>query len=817
VNRVVDLGGRGWELRGCLGESWRWYVEPGRPAGEPGWLPARVPGSVVDDLWRAGELADPYHERNSLLAEWVPARAWVYRRPIELASLGEGERATLVFSGVDHAASVLVDGIEVGGHHGCFTSFEIDVTPQLQRGGTHLLAVVVHPAPPSEPQVGDSSRVRVHKSRMGYGWDFCPRLVHLGIWRPVELWTGAAPFRPRPSVRLDEAGRGVVVVEGAERLSLVDADEVVAEAEGSRLTIEAPSRWWPNGAGPQRRYRLRAERGGARDERLVGFCRVELVDNPGAPAGARPYTVAVNGRPQFLRGWNWVPLDACYGVPRPAKLAHLLELAAGSGANCLRVWGGGLLESDEFYDHCDRLGLLVWQEFALSSSGFRSVPNAEPGYLEMMAAEAPAIVRDRRWRPSLAIWCGGNELAARAEGRDDVPLDESTPVIAVLAAAVAEHDPGRPFLPTSPSGPRFLNRLDLVLADPEGQHDVHGPWEHQGLEEHNVLYDGGTCLLHSEVGVEGMANRRSLERLIGPAHRWPADRSNPVYAHLGAWWNNADLVQRCFGGRLQDLEPLRRASQQLQYDGLRYAVESRLRHAPRTSGVLPWQLAESYPNAWCTAAIDWLGDPKPAWYGVRRAYRPVHACASFPTWAWGGRPELAAVVSAWGGEGEVTARLLDVAGRVVAEERFTLAPGAPGATALEPAGELAAPAAAFSRNLALLDLVVTLDDGRRAANSYLLSTAADLAPLLDLDPADVACTLEDGAVVLRHLGGMAVPGLVLEDGRPADEPGWAVFGDNMIDLLPGEERRIALSWRDAPEAGRRVRVSGWNLAAVCLP
>jgi beta-mannosidase len=154
-------------------------------------------------------------------------------------------------------------------------------------------------------------------------------------------------------------------------------------------------------------------------------------------------------------------------------------------------------------------------------------------------------------------------------GRDDAPLDESTPILAVLARAVQELDGGRPFLPTSPTGPHFLNRLDIIRTCPEGQHDVHGPWEHQGLAEHNLLYAAGTCLLHSELGVEGITNRRALEGLVAPEHRWPADRSNPVYEHLGAWWDNEPLVQRCFGCRLGTVELVRRASQYLQHDGLR--------------------------------------------------------------------------------------------------------------------------------------------------------------------------------------------------------------------------------------------------------
>lgn len=812
---TVRLDGDVWQLRGCLGDSWRWYVGPEKALDAPGWIPGRVPGSVLDDLERAGEAVSPYHERDSLLSEWVPARAWVYRRMFRAPPLGADERAVLEFAGVDHRASVYVDGELAGEHDGGLSPFSCEVTAALAGGGEHLLAVVVHPAPPSEPQVGDTARVRAHKSRMGYGWDFCPRLIHQGIWQEVLLRCGpSAAWVPQPAVdyRHDER-RATVRVAGAEQLVLLADGKTVATTAAEELEVAQPRLWWPNGSGEPYCYELVARRGERREHFSVGFRELALEPNPGGPVAARPYTLVVNGRALYLRGWNWVPIDALYGVPRPDKLAHLLGLAASSGANCLRVWGGGIIETPAFYTLCDRLGLLVWQEFSLSSSGGASVPSDDPAYLATMAAEADAVIPRRRHHPSLAFWGGGNELARAVPGRDDQPLDESTPVLGLLAAAVARHDPRRTFLPTSPSGPRFLNRRDVIAEEPDGQHDVHGPWEHQGLGAHQPLYDAGTALWHSEVGVEGMTNRRSLEALIGEPHRWPADRSNPLYEHLGAWWNNAPLVQDSFGGRLGDLAALRHASQLLQHDGLRYAVEANLRRAPRSSGVWPWQLNESYPNAWCTAVLDHRGDPKPAYHAVRRAYRPAHVCAAFATPAWNGATEASARIVAWGGAGSVVARYVDLAGAVLASAHFAL----PARRAPVMLGELRVPLAAVAGEIFLLDLLLETESGERADNRYLQSAAADFAPLTALGRAEVALERADtDAVTLRHLGGPAALGIVLEDDRPAAAPGWVVFADNLIDLLPGEERRIAFTLEGVERRSLRVRAEGWNTDLLVL-
>ena len=850
----------GWQLRGCLGDTWRWLCGPDRPADEPGWIPARVPGTVLDDLHRAGQVPDPFVGRNSLAAEWVPQRTWLYRRTLELAPLTPGQRAVLRFQGVDHDATVLVDGREVARHSGMFLPFEVDVTDAVADGGSHLLAVAVHPAPPSEPQVGRTDRVRVHKSRMTYGWDFCPRMIHQGVWKPVVLDV-TGPLRlagatVRTSTTEDlTAGRMRVRAEltadvgGVLRAEIRDPDgalvarSAVPVAPGDRdavlvLTVDRPRLWWPNGHGDQPLYTVEvtladeAGRAAGRHHTTTGFRRLRLVPNPGAPEDALPYTLEVNGRRVHTKGWNWVPQDARHGVPRPRHLAHLLRLAADAHVTLLRVWGGGLIESEEFYRHCDRLGLLVWQEFALSSSGIDSVPADDPAYLTLMEREARALVPTLTHHPALAVWGPGNELHVTAEAR---PLDEETsPVIARLAAVVAELDPGRAWLPGSPSGRAFLHRADLVAADPDAQHDVHGPWEHQGLAEHQRLYDAGTCLLHSEFGVEGMANRRTFEAVVPPADRWPTGRDNPVMAHLGDWWNNTTLVRASFGGRPADPDTLRRASQQLQYDGLRYAVEATLRRAPRCAGAIPWQFNESFPNAWCTAAVDHHGDPKPAYHGVRRAYRPRHVCARFPRQTWQGERTFTAELWSWDQDApqahprdgrSVVARLLELDGTPFAECTMPAgAPAHPGPATSVPAARagrwevpLPDPADTGGHAVFLLDLALYAADGTLlAGNRYLHSRTADLAPLLDLPEAELTVTAEDdlSAVTLRHTGGPAALGLYLTDARPLTAPGWAAFGDNMLDLLPGESVRVPVDWRAVPPAAdRAILLEGWNIRA----
>jgi len=328
-----------------------------------------------------------------------------------------GRRVLLRFAGVDYAAQCFLNGVRLGEHVGMYTPFEFDVADLLRYGAGNRLAVVIEPAPVEQPQIGLSDLVRTHKSRMPYWWDFCPRLVHVGIWDSVALVaTGPARLtdvwvRPELSEDLSRAEIAVEVALDAAQgtdldlaLSLggVEVARQQIRASGSqasaRFILADPALWWPNGHGDQPLYTLTARAldpasGAESDVRAVtfGIRRLRFVPNEGADPSARPYTAEVNGRRIYLKGRNWVPIDVLYGVERPAKLERLLRLAQAAHVNLLRVWGGGLIEREAFYDLCDRLGIMVWQEFIQSNSGIDNTPPSDPDFLAFLEREARQI------------------------------------------------------------------------------------------------------------------------------------------------------------------------------------------------------------------------------------------------------------------------------------------------------------------------------------------------------------------------------------------------------------------------------------------
>jgi len=257
---------------------------------------------------------------------------------------------------------------------------------------------------------------------------------------------------------------------------------------------------------------------------------------------------------------------------------------------------------------------MVWQEFIQSSSGNENIPPDDPEFVHFMEEEARQIIPLKRNHPSLAVWCGGNEL----NGLDSVPCDDSAPLLAVLAKCVKELDPGRAWFPTSPSGKHgsFDLRREPDIASRDN-HDVHGPWEYQGMQEQYTLYNGrGDSLLHSEFGVEGITNLRTLNETLPHDHQLPISLTNPYWEHRGAWWLKEKEWKILFG-EWTSVEMAVQATQFIQAEGLRYAVEADGRRQYHNSGTMPWQFNEPFPMSACTSAVDYFGYPKPAYDAVQ--------------------------------------------------------------------------------------------------------------------------------------------------------------------------------------------------------
>jgi len=481
------------------------------------------------------------------------------------------------------------------------------------------------------------------------------------------------------------------------------------------FSIEEPRLWWPNGYGPQNLYESHIFLSGHANGEIIdekrftfGLKNVRLEPNPGLPEGLPPWCFVVNGQRIFIKGWNWVPIDNMYGGDYAARYERLIRLANEANVNLLRVWGGGVIEREVFYELCDRAGIMVWQEFPLSSSGLENDAPSDPEYLAMLRKAACHIVKSRRNYASHAVWCGGNELHYR--GKDDDAMK-------ALREVCERLDPSKPYVPTSP--------LRVEGAVNSGLEDMHGHWQYLGPREHYRVYTEIKPAFHSEFGAEGAANLENVESFIRDVDLWPPSWTNEIWAHRGDWWVNTHMIESMFGP-IENLADFFRFSQFLQWDGLRFIVEQGRGRKFACGGTIPWQFNEPWPNLICTNAVDWYTMPKMAYYSVARAYAPVMVGARFVRLDW--RPGEVFQASVFFAssvkehpEASVDYFILDMAGQTLHGGKFSFSSPAGASTA---AGEIEWQVPDGFEELFFLKLVARdATGGAMAENAYIFSAA----------------------------------------------------------------------------------------------
>ena len=384
-------------------------------------------------------------------------------------------RLWLVLRGIDYKAHVFLNGRQLGTHEGMYVPARYDITGTAVPG-ENKIRVVLESAPDEMGQIGYTSRTYTQKARFTYKWDFSTRLVGIGLYDDVYIeQTGGARIENVHTRYADGALTCEVKTDAPCMLEATlsyDGEKVASAASHDgkvTLTVAEPRLWYPNGYGSQPLYdlSLTVKCGGAvSDERhmKVGLRTLSYERCCGAPEDALPYAVSVNGRRIYIKGANTTPLDCMYGCVTREAYEAFVRLAAEANVNLFRVWGGGIIEKEDFYDMFDRYGIIVWQEFIQSSSGIDNIPSKRPEFLALLKETAVSAVLEKRNHVSLTYWSGGNELMD-ARGDPSTFDDEN---IAMLRYIVERLDPERLMLPTSASGP--MEGLDP--ARPDDNHDV---------------------------------------------------------------------------------------------------------------------------------------------------------------------------------------------------------------------------------------------------------------------------------------------------------------------------------------------------------
>lgn len=623
----------------------------GELLGITDWIPASVPGAVQHDLHRAQVIPDPYYGLNSLACEWIENRWWMYRTRFDIDN-DEGHQLFLHFGGLDYRVLIYLNKTLLGTHDNMFVPIAFPITDKVAAKNNELILLFEH-APDEMGQIGYTSKTSTQKSRFAYKWDFSTRMVPLGIWDSVYIKkTGNARIQDIDLKAEPNTGyrTGMMRISGDLELScetdmdslvrcratiafdnrLLKQQELMLRPSDSdprflifsgELEIEELRIWYPNGLGEQPLYDVKIElfvNGRLSDEwrGSTGFRRLNWIKQQEAADDALPYVLEVNDQPVYIKGVNMTPLDLLYGTVSEARYRDMVLFMKAANVNLVRIWGGGVIEKEIFYQLCDQAGILVWQEFIQSSSGIDNVPAKSPDYLALLQRSAMAAIKTKRNHVSLACWSGGNELTD-VKG---VPVTNADENISLLKSLVDQYDAGRQFFPSSASGPNEFLQIEQTGLN----HDVHGPWKYEGSVAHYKIFNQSDSMLHSEFGVDGCASVRTMKRFLPDADiRVTNMKDNLVWRHHGEWWDTLARDEQLFGP-MADIETFSGASQWLQAEGLRYALEANRRRKFKNSGSIIWQLNEPFPNVSCTSVIDYYQTPKMAYYYMRKAYAPVH-------------------------------------------------------------------------------------------------------------------------------------------------------------------------------------------------
>ena len=651
-----------------LHEGWKF-----RQARLTNWYPATVPGVVHTDLLQNKIIEDPFFRLNERGLQWIDKEDWVYETCFTLAAdMMRKENMELVFEGLDTYADVYLNDECILKADNMFRCWSIPVR-QYIREENNILKVYFHSPvkidvpkwdalPYQYPASNDQSEngglfnkkisIFARKAGYHYGWDWGPRLVTSGIWRPVYIRAWSDLRINDVFIEQKEVGAGRAVIAGHVEL---DADKdmngvlvtITDEATGrvlgewqadlkrgtNRVTVDfvlhKPKLWWSNGLGEPFLYRFRTDiiAGGelldSKTER-VGIRSLKVVHQP--DKDGHTFYIELNGRPVFAKGANYIPSDNFLPRVTPENYKRTILDAAGVNMNMLRVWGGGIYENDVFYDLCDEYGIMIWQDFMFACSMYP----AEGALLDNIHQEAVDNVKRLRNHACIALWCGNNECQdawlgwgwkceierQNKEYADKIWAQYRQQYHVTLPGVVREYAPGTFYWPSSPFA--FEGEMSGTT---DGDRHYWSVWHGKAPISD---YDSEKSRFFSEYGFQSFPEFDSVKRYAPYPEDWDI-RSEVMMSHQRGGDHANGLIETYLLNEYKkprDFRAFLYMNHVLQGDAIKTAIESHRRQMPYNMGTLFWQHNDCWPVAsW--ASRDYYGRWKAQHYYVRKAYDDI--------------------------------------------------------------------------------------------------------------------------------------------------------------------------------------------------
>ncbi|HEX8734605.1 MAG TPA: glycoside hydrolase family 2 protein [Pyrinomonadaceae bacterium] len=629
-----------------------------REVGKSDWRPATVPGSIHTDLLANKLIEDPFYRDNEKNLQWIGKTDWEYETAFQISPEMLGRRnLEIVFEGLDTYADVFLNDKPILDADNMFRTWRVNIKNAAKPGENVLRIRFRSPINeilplmkkldyelPAVNDQGEKTSPYTRKAPYQYGWDWGPRFVTSGVWKPVNLvvWDDARieDLHIKQNKLLKETADLTAVVE------VVASNSVEATLEIENLNdkqtvatraiklnpgvnkieldfaLKNPRLWYPVGLGEQALYNFKARvfvNKKQLDERTkrTGLRHLELRQKPDRHGIS--FEFIVNGIPVFGRGANWIPADIFPARVTKEKYKNLLTSLREANMNMIRVWGGGIYEDDYFYDLADEMGLLIWQDFMFACSMY---PGDEK-FLQNVRYEAIDNIKRLRNHPSIVLWCGNNEIEtawAHWGWKERLPNhlwdDYLKLFVRLLGEVTAQYDSSRPYWQSSPSS--------NFQADSDSQKigDTHY-WEVWHAEKPYTEYEKQFPRFMSEYGFQSFPeletvktytteeDRKSIETPVMLAHQRHPRGNQLVRQYMLREYKEP-----------KDFESFLYVSQVLQAQGIKIGAEHFRRISPRNMGSLYWQANDCWQVAsW--SAMDYFGRWKALMYYTKRFYEPL--------------------------------------------------------------------------------------------------------------------------------------------------------------------------------------------------
>ncbi len=635
-----------------LDENWQF-----RQSGSKEWLPASVPGCVHTDLLANGRIDDPFYRDNENKLQWIGKTDWEYQSTFKVGTEAvECRNVALVFDGLDTYARVFLNNCEILSADNMYRRWQVDVKPFLKMGTNKLHIIFRSPINeilpkmktmtvrlPAANDLSDQTSPYTRKAPYHFGWDWGPRLVTCGIWKSIQLnaWDNAqiddvyfmqnsvtrekASLTAKVEINASEKMSGSVIISSPDDRfrSMRKSINLEPGPNTVELTFEIlqPDLWWPNGYGAQPLYPMQTtlvadNREMDRVSNRIGLREIKVRRE--RDQWGKSFTFIVNNIPVFAKGGNWIPADNFLNRVDKDKYEYLLKSCRDANMNMLRVWGGGIYEDDTFYDLCDEMGILVWQDFMFSCSMYPG----DDAFLENAKQEAIDNVKKLRNHPSIALWCGNNEIEWGWEiggWKEQYPLElknnYDTLFYKILPQVCAVYDGGRMYWPSSPSS------YAEDVPDSQNNGDVHF-WDVWHKAEPFETYEKQFPRFMSEYGFQSFPLLKTVNQYCLPQDY---DIESPVMlAHQKHPRGNQLIREYMLRHYPQpkDFASFLYVSQILQAEGIKKGAEHLRRIRPRCMGSLYWQINDCWPVAsW--SSIDYFGRWKALHYYAKKFYNDV--------------------------------------------------------------------------------------------------------------------------------------------------------------------------------------------------